>query len=143
MRRPSYLWNRRGPRDPFVARLEVLLSPLRWQPRRSRRPFWIAAAAALVAAAVPCVVWMQSAPSSAAMPEAKPIAATISHPAAPSGTTRSDITVSSGKRRRSSAAQASASSAQAITVGPDPESVAPTAPAGSSPRTASSSGDGR
>jgi hypothetical protein len=62
---------------------------------------------------------------------------------APSAETPSDSTVSSGNRSSSARAHVSASSAQTITVGPDPDNVAPTAPAGSSARIASSSAEGR
>src|SRR5262249_46523059 len=49
----------------------------------------------------------------------------------------------SSYRSASSWRQASASSAQTITVGPEPESVAPTAPRGSSARISSRTDDGR
>jgi hypothetical protein len=62
---------------------------------------------------------------------------------APCEDTGSTMTVSSEKRSSSSAAHVTGSSAQAITVGPEPDSVAPTAPAGSSARIAFSRGDGR
>ena len=62
---------------------------------------------------------------------------------APSARPAACSTVSSGKRAARSAAQASASSAQTITVGPEPESVAPAAPRGRSARIASRSGEGR
>ena len=62
---------------------------------------------------------------------------------APSATTGSVSTSSSGKRSASSAAQASESSAQTITVGPEPERVAPAAPAGGLARTSSRIREGR
>ena len=62
---------------------------------------------------------------------------------APSATTLSGSTSSSGNRSASSAAHASASSAQTITVGPEPERVAPTAPRGNLARTSSRMREGR
>src|SRR5581483_4926951 len=62
---------------------------------------------------------------------------------APSAEMRSGSTSASGNRVSSSREQVAASSAQTITVGPEPESVAPAAPAGGSARTASRMRDGR
>ena len=57
---------------------------------------------------------------------------------APRGAMSSSRISWSGKRTRRSAAHAAASVAQAITVGPDPESVAPPQPAGGVVRIAES-----
>jgi hypothetical protein len=54
----EYLWDRSGPPDPEIERLERVLAPLRQVGRASstaqprRRPYWLAAAAAVVLAAV-------------------------------------------------------------------------------------------
>ncbi len=62
---------------------------------------------------------------------------------APRGAMSSSRTVCSGNRASRSAAQARESSAQAITVGPDPDSVAPAQPMGGVARMASSTPDRR
>ncbi len=55
----EYLWDRSGPPDPEIERLEEALAPLRYRPRadsirkaRTRTPLWWAAAAAVVLAAM-------------------------------------------------------------------------------------------
>lgn len=48
MSEDRYLWDRSGPPDPEVQRLEKLLSPFALRARRSRTPLWLAAAAAAV-----------------------------------------------------------------------------------------------
>ena len=52
----DYLWDRSGPPDPEIERLERTLAPLRYRhradlmqiPRRAARPWWALAAAAVV-----------------------------------------------------------------------------------------------
>jgi hypothetical protein len=55
----DWLWDRSGPPDPEIVRLEKTLAPLRYQhraPRRPQRRLWVLAAAVL-AAAVGLTVW--------------------------------------------------------------------------------------
>jgi hypothetical protein len=70
----DYLWDRSGPEDPEVARLESLLSPLRHTApldevrlrRRSRKTVWIAGASVVVAAAAAAILiwqWPSSEPA--------------------------------------------------------------------------------
>jgi hypothetical protein len=47
----DYLWDKSGPPDPDIVRLERLLAPLRAAPRRPARRLWLVAAATLAAAA--------------------------------------------------------------------------------------------
>ena len=76
---PDYLWDRSGPPDPDVARLEAALAPLRHRaplrlpdtargadtarPRRPRRTAWIGGGAVLAAAAALALWWMLRPPA--------------------------------------------------------------------------------
>jgi len=73
---PDYLWDRSGPPDPDVARLEAALAPLRHRaplqlpdtarPRRPRRTAWIGGGAVLAAAAALALWWMLRPPAAPA-----------------------------------------------------------------------------
>lgn len=59
----DYIYDKKGPPDPDVAKLEGLLGGLRFDrpppvPRRSRRPFFVAAAVAMAAAAA-LILWVK------------------------------------------------------------------------------------
>jgi hypothetical protein len=61
----EYLWNREGKPDEDIVRLERLLSPLRYQPRRRPRVVWWLAAAAVVLVGIVATGWLMRGPVSA------------------------------------------------------------------------------